>query len=243
MTRKLTLVGVLHSDPEGESRLVRAINQLSPECLTIDITEKSVGVFPEPLIDDIVSSLRGDQILRLDEGKVDRLKSELRSYGFLRRVADKYQSSPSPKLFMIGEDAPDIDKPYLYVPDTDIPAIIKEYHKFIFLIYKHLTSSKNFPRELVTTQVAAIIARTFYSDMGRSFIFDYEYRSPMQDKTLVQERLDEVITAAKIMTVWNEHGGDVMHVSGLYPVFGQHSKNLYEQLKDLNPMRYRLNEF
>ena len=52
---------------------------------------------------------------------------------------------------------------------------------------------------------------------------------------------DEVMES-EIRGIWNSGIGDLMHTGGNIHIFGNYP-NLYERLKELNPARYRLNEF
>lgn len=152
MSRKLILIGGVHTDVDGESRLVKAIEDLRPSDLSIEALKSSIQI-PQDTIDLIIASVRGDGRLNLDEEKLQTLTRYLRSYGYELSVAQRYKAKWSPQVHLVDVDVPyavrdeSSDAEYAKLADA-APEIIQEYKHLRLLIANHLIRDKKIPKKL-----------------------------------------------------------------------------------------------
>ncbi|MBI3035129.1 hypothetical protein HYY71_02295 [Candidatus Woesearchaeota archaeon] len=182
MTGKLILVGTILTDPDGESKLERAINQLSPAILTLQ-EQEGYAEFGSDFINEVAAFLREDQKLKelgFDQEKIDIVLRDLRQYGFERRVAYQTQMmTPIKKVHLIGDDAQseviEYDQTTTRIIQGQVPEIVREYNAMIASIYINFVRNSELPRNSATTLIAQYVAMSFFVEEEREAIMKHLY--------------------------------------------------------------------
>ena len=240
MDKKLTLVGIVHTDPNGEIRLVRAVDKLKPKYLTVEADENCVPL-SRGFVEDIVSFLGNDDTLKLHEFQLKTLKNDLHNYGFETKVASNYKKTGTPKVLLIDENVPQTKKYQTSKNKTsDIPNVVREHNELAYSTYQYLSQIKGLQNKRTTAFISHYLAISCFNEQEREVIINHKYNEPINNISPTSEQRDEIM-GSKIRNLWNETDGDIMHVGGIEHLFGNYN-NLYEILKDINPTRYKLNE-
>ncbi|MEK6983706.1 MAG: hypothetical protein AABX33_03970 [Nanoarchaeota archaeon] len=252
MTRKLILVGGIHTDVEGESRLVRAIEQFRPSDLSVEALEDSVQ-FSQRTIDGTVGLIRDYRGLALSDDNLERFAKYLGTYGSELKVAEAMKRKWTPKVYLVDTFVPktklDPSDISSYLQPEEKPDIIREMDEWRHVLFMHLTQGIKLSNSIAAL-LSTYLALAKYDDSTRARIDEYRYSSSsrIRDKNMKTEtEMRDTHMERRIRELWYKTGrtrgaGDFMHFGGVLHIFGEYH-NLFERLRDLNPVRYKLNEF
>lgn len=253
MSRKLILIGGIHTDVKGESRLFNAVEQLNPSDLSIEGLESSIQM-PQRTIDEILGSIKCYMGLAITDETLAKFAGYLGTYVYEIKVAETLKRKWKPKVHLVDvyipKAVPDRSSDLKYLKAAaEEPELIRELNDRTESIYSHLVEGIGIPKRLAAL-AAQYLALTFYDDVRKSAIDAHNYQGPHAFKDanvrLETEQRDTHMEG-KIRELWNRAGkirdaGDFMHFGGIIHVFGDYN-NLFERLRDLKPVRYRLNQF
>ncbi len=247
MTRKLTILGVLHTDPFGMKRPHSAINKIQPREITFELSaEDPAPFFKEDLVDIIAEWLCLETNLD-DQSYAKTVKHFLRQDGYEAKLALALEASKKYQIHRI--DAPlgpdhgtEIDLSEL---DRSEPTFVKEQETIVNYFFQKLNTEMRLSRGMATV-LAEYLSYTFLSAKELEKHTEYRYTERFQkiailppgEITLQRDQTME----QRIRKIWRDTDGDLLHVGGLYHTHGRYH-NLYERLRDLHPQRMKLNEF
>lgn len=261
MDRKLILVGTVHTDIHGEPRLERAINKINPSHLTFELDGNSensntgfnledmtqVGVELNKEIFSLVYDLLSlDKIVNEDE-MVKEYYQNLITYGFEKRVASRYKKAGHPQVYLIDKyittknDTNEIVRlSNSYKEDIHKPKVVQKYYEILTYLYPIFADESEsdisvhyFAYSFFTKDEIDTIINYNYTEKGTQSIYEIRNEVIKRDEAMESE----------IRNLWASSTGDLMHTGGILHIFGDYYNNLYKRLRDLNPVRYRLNTF
>ncbi len=249
--RQLTLLGIIHTDPDGMKRLYRAVTSLQPATTTFELQDGRVpGLSPDKLkhLTDWASVL-----LSLEEEQSEELGELLKNYGYEWKIAQELKTLKQrvhfidPVIDNIDKE-PAPDKRYLILSSEskEIAKKEMEYYQLIEAIHPLFSFLLNHHEQEI---VAVCSAYVFFSMEEREKIINHQYdKGPDRyyikpPPSLLQrdQKMEE-----HIREIWKTTEGNLLHVSGLSHIYGQYQEqqhNLYGRLQDLKPVRRKLNEF
>lgn len=254
--RQLTLLGIIHTDPEGMRRLYRAVTSLQPAAMTFELQEGFVYGFPPDKREQLVGW--ATTLLSLEEEQSEELEGLLKNYGYEWKVANGLEilqkkiyeiefleDNPSIKSNISRKSSAEGENLVIFSEKEDMLKEETEYYRLIRAIYPLFGFLSN-PEEQEV--VAICSAYVFFTPEDRQKIINCQYDKgpsrytvqPRSSLLLRDQKMEE-----RIREIWTNEDGDLLHVGGLSHVYGNYENNynLYERLQDLNPVRRKLNEF
>lgn len=243
MPRQLTLLGTIHSDPLGMKRLYRAVTSLRPTITTFELEktdiQKIVG-FETTYRSELVEWMEVTFNILPEQKK--EFETFLRNYGFESKIAFGWELLGNIVRKIDDETAERDGSLIILSKQKSTPTFIKEYQDLVGIIYNKLSYIK----EVSEREVIAICgAYVFFDLTQQQEIVNYQYETGLQGikfgimpSTIQRDRTME----ERIRAAWEETDGDLLHVGGLFHIYGPYD-NLYTRLQDLQPIRRKLNEF
>lgn len=247
MPKKLTILGVLHTDPFGMKRLYSAISKIKPSDITFELTNEDPAPFlKEDLVDIIAEWLCLETNLD-DPSYAKTVKYFLRQDGYEAKLALALEPSQKYRIHRIDAAlGPDHGTEISFSDlDRNEPVFVKEQNAIIDYFFQKLNREMKLSRGMATV-LAEYLSYSLLSARELEKHTEYRYTEGFQkiailppgEITLQRDRTME----QRIRKIWEKSSGDVLHVGGLYHTQGEYH-NLYERLRDLNPERKKLNEF
>ena len=147
MTKKLTILGVLHTDPFGMKRLHSAISKTKPSNITFELTAEDPTPFlKEDLVDIIAEWLCLETNLD-DQSYVKTVKHFLRQDGYEAKLALALEASQKYHIHRIDAAlGPDHGAEMMIsnLDPSDQPTFVKEQEAIVNYFFQKLnTSDKN----------------------------------------------------------------------------------------------------
>ncbi len=246
MTKKLILVGVIHTDPFGMKRLHSAISKTKPSDITFELTTEDPTPFlKEDLVDIIAEWLCLETNLN-DRSYAKTVKHFLRQDGYEAKLALALEA----KYHIHRVDAalgPDhgVEMMISNLNHDDQPTFVKEQETIINYFFQKLHREMKLSKGMAVV-LAEYLSYTFLSKKELERHVEYRYTEGFQKIAMlpvgkITLQRDQTIEQ-RIREIWRNTEGDLLHVGGLYHTHGQYH-NLYERLADLQPQRKKLNEF
>lgn len=241
MSRQLTLLGTIHSDPQGMRRLYRAIREINPETITFEWDTESYGGFL-PLVRELWSEQLAKRFGFCAQQR-EELEEILKAYGYEWKIAKGLELVNEFKIHYIDENREEDPGGFVVIPDTaQKPEVIRQYQQLFSTFYSRLREITS-PTEREVIAIAC--AQVLFDPAERETILNYQYNHSLDEAKVIvlPENISRDQTMKqRIREIWKNTEGDLLHVGGLYHTHGQYH-NLYERLKDLQPQRRKLNEF
>ena len=232
MANELILVGINHTDSQGEERLERALDKIRPDILTLELPSSiDISIPPVP-VNSIIQFLHRMRINeRID---VERTRKLMSAYGFELRSALRYKESGK-NVVCVGEEV-------LAPTDQDEPEDLSQLPR---VIRSHETAAEyfiNFLGMYTSPQLTAFIGDYLHrSIISESELRELEdaYYGWVTDGTAATRSMDGPVerNIRKLLG-----GKTIMHVGGMTHIYSKR-QNLYEMMQDLKPVKYKLNEF
>ncbi len=246
MTRmaNLYLIGTIHIDTKGPGRLEKFLNHVRPDTIGIELPEGAIppNITPEQvkqrktMVDSFAHSIELAMMFKTHPKIIQRIGEVIRAYGYEGATPIKYinNSQNDTRLLCLDyrtksleqemqkrmkEMANVTEKITSFSPEKIAPLIefAEKYEQFIDEMYTDITP---------------------ISDLTRKF--EIENGNGAEFLNNVTRDRDEY-TAAKIREVLPTAKHTMVYIGGLDHLFGTYH-NLYERLRDLNPVRLKLNE-
>ena len=238
--RKLILVGTVHIDRYGESKLEKAIQAYQPCQITFELEEGTsyTGNTLEWCATEIkyICSLSG---LSMSRAQRTHAAQQMAQYGFEARVAEKMRQTKPVHLV----DLPGlIDGPASRIDPPSLEMLY--FRQKAGVLYREIARCDP---ELISygyaelAVEAIILAKTGKPVRKRLLDEWYDIGSGWSDKSTQR---DEYM-CMRIAEIWRSSSGSMMHVGGLAHLFCQ-GTDLYSMLKEelkIEPMRINLNVF
>ncbi len=246
MTKKLILVGVLHTDPLGMKRLLSAISKTKPSDITFELTAEDPTPFLKEDFVDIIAEWLCLETNLNDQSYRKTVKHFLRQDGYEAKLAlaleVKYHIHRVDAAFGPDHGA---EMMISNLDQSGQPTFVREQETIINYFFKKLHEEMKVSKGMAVV-LAEYLSYTFLSKKELERHVEYRYTEgfqkiatlPVGEITLQRDQTME----QRIREIWRNTEGDLLHVGGLYHTHGQYH-NLYERLRDLQPQRRKLNEF
>lgn len=222
-------------------RLYRATTTTQRNTVTtFELEDGRISCFAAEHRDFLADWLK--DLFDLEPEQKEEFKDLLRNYGYESKIAFGLQ--------LLGYKAHPIDDAtaerdgalIILTGKKQKPEYMQEYHQLVGILYQQL----GFIEDPGEREVIAICgAYVFFEPEKRQEIADYQYNRGLEDikvKTMPSTIQRDQTMEGRIRRIWNETDADLIHVGGLFHIYGPY-QNLYDRLQDLNPIRRKLNEF
>lgn len=236
LIKMLYLIGTDHSDPRGHERLQKAIHIIKPCLVTIEIEEEN---FNNDVVKKAKHALRkGLRIARryehFEDEQYERMLKATDSYLFELSACLKLTRRMPVFPIDVGLGGGAVTT----MESDEFYTTSMKYAKIY--LDSGLAGNENTAKVLADYTACGLLSDEII-DKHFNDVYNMEQKEEdMIDLEELEER--DAVMEGKIRFYYQQADGDVMNIGGLGHLFSEYN-NLYERLKDLKPIRHKLNEF